>query len=81
MADLREVGATHDEGDGHLREFSNLLKEFVITYRSSVGIASKLPGAMKRDGLEKMCWRAVQQAMKYSVSESAAFGVGFPVRL
>ena len=69
---LRDLYYTRTSPVIHLKELSRLTKEFIVTYRSTVRIASKLPAAEKRDDLEKICWQAVQQAVKYSASESTA---------
>jgi hypothetical protein len=48
-----------------------LSKEYVLG-RRSVRIASKLPGAEKRERLEELAWQAVKEAIEYSKSEDAA---------
>jgi hypothetical protein len=57
----------------HLREFSRLVKQFALTYRQQVAIAEgELPGRRKRSQLERIAWRAVEEAVEYTKSEDAA---------
>jgi hypothetical protein len=70
---LQDVYNTQRDGVFHLREFSRLVKQFTLTYRQQVAIADgELPGSQKRSQLERIAWRAVEEAAEYTKSEDAA---------
>ncbi len=68
----------------HLQALTSLAKQYMVTVqRSRQGPlkapmksekAAGLPGAPKRDRLERLVWQAVQEAVAYSTTEDAAKG-------
>jgi hypothetical protein len=78
---LREVSDTQTLGGRHLEALTNLTKQYITSAQLSLQ-ASKvpmkeskepgLPGSPKRDDLEALVWKAIQEAVSYSKTEAAA---------
>lgn len=66
----------------HLKNLTRIAKQYIVTVELSRQWPSKvpmkgekeagLPGAPKRDALERLVWQAIQEAVAYSKTEDAA---------
>lgn len=75
------VWHTQSSGVAHLEALANLTKQYITSAQLSLQ-ASKvpmkeskepgLPGTPKRDELEVLVWKAIQEAVSYSKTEAAA---------
>lgn len=71
----------HSSGAMHLKVLSNLAKQFIIRAQQSRQVSKvpmkaqkdpQLPGAEKRDDLEELTWKALQEAVSFGKTEDAA---------
>jgi hypothetical protein len=78
---FERVYATQTSGGVHLETLTNLTKQYITTvrlFRQATKLPMKgdktagLPGSQKRDELEVLVWRAIQEAVSYSRTEDAA---------
>jgi hypothetical protein len=75
------VWDTQSSGVGHLGTLCRMTKQYITLaqlYRQATKVPMKaqigpeLPGSEKRDDLEVLVWRAIQEAVTYSKTEDAA---------
>lgn len=77
----KRVWDTQSSGVGHLETLTNLTKQYIVLAQQSrqaskvpmkESKAPGLPGTPKRDELEVLVWKAIQEAVSYSKTEAAA---------
>jgi hypothetical protein len=69
VAHLMSLVTRRNKGDLHSvghRDLDRAVKEFILACQGPLFIATSLPGKEKRNSLEELAWKAVQDAVAYA---------------